>query len=324
MDILLQKLHIFDNIKNIIKERDVNYFTFEHINRNPTFDKGLSIIMTSHNRSKQVYFTLQTIQNSKNKNVQVILIDDSTTDKVDTSVLKNFDIWITLISIKNENKIWVNPCVNYNIGFSFIEGEKVIIQNSEVCHVGDVCEFIKDNLSDNKYLVFDVRAVADFDGNERVYNSYYDDDTLFFALNKLSIYRTNTPNGWYQHSFYCPKNYHFLTAIMKKDLEIVGGFSLDYSFAGSYDDDDLIMKIKMLNLDIINIHNEKHKVGGIHLFHQSAGSSWENISLTEQLNKTLFQRKMFFVINKGEYIELSSNDNNRRQREMLRRLMRLV
>lgn len=305
MDILSIQFPKFREIRNIIDSRNEDYFTVEHFNAIDDFKHGLSIVMTAHNRSKQVYFTLQTIENSKNKNIQIILIDDSTDDKVNPAMLRKFNVWITLISIKNEKKIWVNPCVNYNIGFSFIEGNKVIIQNSEVCHVGDVCEFIKNNLSDNQYLVFDVRAVSDFDGNEQVYKSYFDDDTLFFALNKLPIYRTNVNNGWYQHTTFSPRNYHFLTAITKNDLDKIGGFSLDYSFAGSYDDDDLIMKINYYNINIINIDNEKEKLGGIHLFHQSAGTDWENTHLSETLNRTLFQRKQYFA-NKDRYVELSS------------------
>jgi glycosyltransferase involved in cell wall biosynthesis len=94
--------------------------------------------MTACNRSKQTYFTLQTIQNSSHKAIQIILVDDSDSDPIAKEELEKYPFYIDFISIKMQNKKWVNPVVNYNIGFEYIRGSKVVIQNAEVCHVGDV------------------------------------------------------------------------------------------------------------------------------------------------------------------------------------------
>ena len=307
MDIFMKNVDNLECVKNIINNKDTNYFTYKHINIKDNKDM-LSIVMTAHNRSKQVYFTLKTIANSKNKNIQVILVDDSTDDPVDIGELHNFPFWITIISINNKNKFWVNPCVNYNIGFSFVEGSNVIIQNSEVCHVGDVCEFVKKNMTDSNYLVFDVRAVDNFEGNEMVYNSYFDDESLYVALQKLPVYRKNVKDGWYQNSIISPKSYHFLSAISKKNLDKIGGFSLDYFLAGSYDDDDLVLKIKFSGIQIVPINSQLIPVAGIHLFHRSSQESWENPILSENINKILFQKKEYLV-RKEKYVEISDEMN---------------
>ena len=109
--------------------------------------------MTSSNRSKQVYYTLNTIQNSDYKNIQVIIVDDSDNDPILEINLRKYPFYIDLICIKKENRNWHNPCVNYNIGFEFIKGSKVIIQNSEVCHIGDVLIFIDKTLLISSSLI---------------------------------------------------------------------------------------------------------------------------------------------------------------------------
>jgi glycosyltransferase involved in cell wall biosynthesis len=306
MDIFLQNYEKLYQFNDMINDKDPKYFTFTQINKNDKINNILSIVMTSHNRSKQVYFTLQTIINSKNKNIQIIIVDDSTDDPLDINILKQFPIWITFVSVINKNKYWINPCVNYNIGFSFIEGDNVIIQNSEVCHVGDVCEFVKKNITDTTYLVFDVRAVNNLEGNEMIYNSYFDDETLKFALEKLKVFRKNTIDGWYQHSILSPSSYHFLSAISRDNLTKIGGFSLDYFLAGSYDDDDLLLKIKFNSIEIKSINNTIDKVAGIHLFHRSSQESWENPKLSESLNRVIFTKKVN-IVRRGKYIDLANN-----------------
>jgi len=323
MDIFINNLEKLQRLKTIVNNKDAQYFTCHQLNRRENNEDILSIVMTAHNRSKQVYFTLKTIENSSNKNIQVIIVDDSTDDHVDINKLADFSLWITVIIINNKNKFWVNPCVNYNIGFSFIEGSHVIIQNSEVCHVGDVCSFVKNTISemDNKYLVFDVRAVENFEGNEMIYNSFYDDDTLQFALHRLKIYRKNVPDGWYQHSVISPKSYHFLSAISKKNLDNIGGFSFDYFLAGSFDDDDLVLKIKNNGIKIVNINNQLQKVAGIHLFHRTSHESWENPFLSENLNGVIFQKKVKYV-EQGLYIEISDIVNTLKNKNTIIKFVR--
>jgi glycosyltransferase involved in cell wall biosynthesis len=104
----------------------------------PITAETISIVMTACNRSKQTYFTLQTIQNSSHKAIQIILVDDSDAEPITKEELEKYPFYIDFISIKMQNKKWVNPVVNYNIGFEYIRGSKVVIQNAEVCHVGDV------------------------------------------------------------------------------------------------------------------------------------------------------------------------------------------
>ena len=61
--------------------------------------------MTSHHRSKQVYYTLNTIKNSKIKDVQVIIVDDSKTDRLDPNILDSYPFTIDFIEVDPDNKL---------------------------------------------------------------------------------------------------------------------------------------------------------------------------------------------------------------------------
>ena len=184
METLYKNKNLIFNIKRKVENKTESFFSHQVIDNNHVIDENtITIVMTSSNRSKQVYFTLKTISNSIFKNIQLILVDDSTYDNIDVDILKknNYSFYIDFIKIKRENKIWHNPLVNYNIGFQFIKGSNIIIQNAEVCHIGDVLNFINRRLKMNdEYYVFDVKASRDYSTNEKIYNY----DCLIFLRRK--------------------------------------------------------------------------------------------------------------------------------------------
>jgi hypothetical protein len=110
--------------------------------------------------------------------------------------------------------------------------------------------------------------------------------------------------GWYQSSKYNNRRLHFLTAMTLETFKLIGGFSYDYSFGGSYDDNDLVLKIDAKNIPTVSVNNTSSQCGGIHLYHVLAGNDWErNI----EQNKDLFELKMqYFNVNKS-YIEVTES-----------------
>ena len=189
-------------IKEILDTQNNNYFTTIKINEKELNDNTVSIVMTACNRSVQTYFTINTIANSSYKNVQVILVDDSTTDPVTIEKLQEYNIHIELINIKN--KFWVNPCVNYNIGFKHIKGSKVIIQNAEVCHVGDVINYVVNNVNNDEYHAINVCALMNLSANSALYNIGDMEYSNYDKITDLCI------SWWYQHSIHRNEYFHFL------------------------------------------------------------------------------------------------------------------
>jgi hypothetical protein len=296
MDILKTNLSKLHELRHLVKTHDSKYIQRIKLNDNEITSNTISIIMTSHERSKQVYYTLNTINRSSFKDVQVIIVDDSEYDTLNINILKTFRFNIDLILINPDTKFWVNPCINYNIGFEYIQGGKVIIQNSEVCHVGDVLKYVNDNVTDRSYYAFDVKAVNNLASNEVIYAN----DNLTIDIFNADIYRQ-----WYQHYIHNNRAFHFLTAMTANIFDIIREFSYDYAFAGCYDDDDFILKVKINNINIKVVENEIYKVGGIHLYHEYIQSKHNKISYSEFGNKDIFFRKKEYLTKFGEYVEVS-------------------
>ena len=124
MQTLLSNKKSILEIKEKVENLDSSLFIHYNYPNIPIYDDTISIVMTSSNRSKQVYFTLKTIEKCSFKNIHVIIVDDSNIDPIKEDVINKFAFHIDLIFIRNENKNWVNPVVNYNIGFKFIKGIK--------------------------------------------------------------------------------------------------------------------------------------------------------------------------------------------------------
>jgi hypothetical protein len=173
MQKLIQKKDKIKEIKKKVDSMDSSLFDHYVVSNSDISEETISVVMTSSNRSKQTYFTLDSMLKNNFKKIHIILVDDSDVDPIEFEVLKTYPYYIDFIVINKKNKNWVNPCVNYNIGFKFIKGEKVVIQNAEVCHVGHVLDFINKNMKPNTYNVFDVKAVSSYENNEKIYTKNF-------------------------------------------------------------------------------------------------------------------------------------------------------
>lgn len=298
MKSLVQNSSRIFEIKNNITTSE--YYNHILSNKNDISRDTISIVMTASNRSKQTYYTLNSFKNSVNKNIHVVLVDDSTSDPLDFNILSDYPFSIDFISIKREKKTWVNPCVNYNIGFLFVKGGKVIIQNAEVFHVGDVLSYINDNVNDYSYYVFDVKSSNGYSSNEVLYSTVYHTIDIY---NNSQLFNTGATE-WYQCSKHVNRKFHFLTAMSLETFKRIDGFSYDYSFGGSYDDNDLVLKIHAKNIPIVSIDRLSSHCGGIHLYHVLAGSDWER---NVEQNVDLFELKSYYFNVNNSYIEVTES-----------------
>ena len=279
------------NIKSRVKSHDPSMFSHYVVNNCEITPDTITVVMTASDRSKQTYFTLQSMLKSKCKNLQIILVDDSTEDPININILKNYPYYIDFIVINRETKDWVNPCVNYNIGFEFIQGRIVVIQNAEVCHVRDPLSHINDNIKDDEYFVFDVINCTNYGSNEEIYNS---------DLNDIYIYNKPLFTHWYQHSVFHNHNLHFFTAMTRNTFKKITEFSYDYSTAIDFDDNDFLLKINAKNINIINISCESYLIGGIHLHHNLSNTTWGR---GVKKNQAIYNLKKTEFDNTQKYIE---------------------
>lgn len=295
--LLANKDKIFE-IKRKVEEKDASLYSHVEIPNIPITGETISIVMTASNRSIQTYFTLKTIQNSSFKDIHVIIVDDSDIDPIKKDVLEKYPFYIDFMSIKKQNKNWVNPVVNYNIGFRYIKGSKVVIQNAEVCHIGDVLAYMSSQMIPDNYYVCDVRASKSLGTNDVIYQ---------YNTNTIDIYNSNELFGiWYQGRER-KLNYHFLTGMTIGTFNKINNFSYDYSMGLSYDDDDFLLKIIANNIQVKKIFHDEFYFGGIHLWHTS------NIKKNRkkiQSNQNIFERKKEFYSKTNKYIDIIDIINN--------------
>ena len=288
---LIDNKHVISGIRSNLSK----FYHHERIGSQPINDKTVTIVMTSSNRSKQTYYTLQSIANSQYKNVQVVLVDDSVSDPIDAKQLETYPFVIDFVRILSDIKTWANPCVNYNIGFQFVEGGYVIIQNAEVFHVGDVISCCALILNNSVYCVFDVRQSAGYDTNELFYKSSTFDTSIYGNHSYFG-------NGhWYQSAEDNNRALHFLSGMSRSVFNKIGGFSYDYSLGDSYDDDDLILKIHSLGIKIVSASHKLVNCGGIHLYHTLSSLAWAQ---TVPTNNLIYKEKLKYFSVTGKYLEL--------------------
>lgn len=122
----------------------------------------VSIVMAYYNRKSQLMMTLETIRRSECTNFEVIIVDDGSSDAHRLNdIIYNYPFKIKLLRIEPEDKQWINPCVAYNLGLKHASGEIIIIQNPEICHIGDVIKYTINNLKNDQYFSYSCYALPD-------------------------------------------------------------------------------------------------------------------------------------------------------------------
>lgn len=222
----------------------------------------ISVVMAYHNRIHLLRYTLETINKCQEKNYEIVIVDDFSNDDHSLKNIENEfpDIKFQIIDMKNEvsEKWYRNPCIPFNIGFRKSRGEKIIIQNPECCHIGNLIESTRNNLNDSNYLSFHCYATGPNDtkslhkGKRIEYN------------NKPLKQSRNDESKWYNHASYRPASYNFATAITRNNLIKLNGFDERFALGHNCDDDDFIARVRRMNLRIDFVSDP-------HVIHQHHG-----------------------------------------------------
>lgn len=230
----------------------------------------ISIIMTHFERAIQLKYTLYTIQQSILKdNIEVIIVDDGSSLKCIEEINKfifSFGIPINLILLKSEykkEKNYFNPCIGYNIGFNVARGEKCIIQNSECCHYLDLSKYVDENLKENDYYTFSCFSLS----LKNTLNVFRNPQINLFDFVSNVHTEKDFRNQWFNHHLFRRSNYHFTSAIYRKDLIKIGGFHEGFFNKIAFDDDEFLDRINYHKLNIKLIEFNKKLPFSVHLYH---------------------------------------------------------
>jgi hypothetical protein len=303
------KLKIFQKTNTIGSILEKCQVTQINIKDNPS----LTIVSAVNERSKQTYFSLKTWNYAAQicgTYFQYILVEDSKNDKINCNLLNYSNLTITHIYIPS--KTWINPCINYNIGFEFIKAENVVITNPEICIFGNIYPIIINKLSDDNYLVFDVTEI----GKPHCIDNY--NQELWKKCDNLLSYQTIINFLKDKETFVLQgkgnnRRLHFLTAIKTSNLKKIGGFDEDFAFGVNMDDENLILKIMHHQIKIESLYNDNVNVLGIHQWHSKNIHIYKDGLKTQKqtrnINRSIHKIKVNYIKKTNKYLQFRNTNN---------------
>lgn len=252
------------------------------------YKHDFSIVMGYYNRKSQIINTLNNFQqNYIGYKFEVIIVDDNSSPehRLD-DLLPTYSFPIKHIVITEDEKgDRINPCITYNRGIRVAEGKYLIIQNPECMHVGNILQYVENNLTENQYIAFSCFNV----NNAELSDALVEDINL---INDRNFREKNARimQEWYNHPVYRPVHYHFCAAIYNDNIKMIGGFDENFANGHSYDDNEILLSIeKNLKLEIKTIPPESCFV--IHQWHSRDA---ENRFTQEEFNRKLIKNKTLY------------------------------
>lgn len=242
----------------------------------------ISIVMSYYNRLNLLEYTLKTISSSQEKDFEIIIVDDfSSYDQKLTNIEKQFSnlsIKIVDMATLYESKTYCNPCIPFNVGFRESQGDKIIIQNPECCHMGDILNHVSNNVNDNDYLIYNCYGSSQAD----LLKIHQGEPLTITATKKKS-----SDGYWYNHGTHRPTGYHFASALSRNNLKKLNGFDERFAMGKCYDDDEFLHRIKVLGLNLKFINNPwvVHQWHDKMVFTSSPKPTVDNQALFQQIQK---------------------------------------
>lgn len=239
--------------------------------------KKISIVMAYFNRKKQLIQTLNSIMKSNYKNIEIIIVDDNSRDdqRVESFINKfKNNINIKVITITENKKTWVNPCIPYNMGIEESTGDIIIIQNPEVIHIGDCLSYIVKNIEEKDWITFNCYGSPNFEYNNKILNKSQKEiyNIIYNSENKIggnSVVRDDV-GGWLNHYENHFVAYHYLAAIKKDDLVNYMNYGFEEKFKDGIgsDDDEFVKRLIYNNFNFKISEFKEDKPFCIHQFHE--------------------------------------------------------
>jgi len=266
----------------------------------------ISIVSAYFNRKTELLRTLKTMEKSKFRDFEYVIVDDASDYRQRIEDLTNEFKFIRLKRIEPADKHHVNPCIPFNMGIAMAQGDIIILQSPECMYMGDVIDFAANNSKDNQYLVFSCYSLGSVASNklEGVDFNLSLQDIENNATQVIGGFSTGSCdtagryNTWFAHPVYRRCDYNFLVSMPMKDMRELGGFDERFADGHAFDDTDLAARILKKKMDI----NFIEKPFCLHQFHHSVLQDIPNFRAKEAKNKKLYEE----LLNSPDYKIINS------------------
>ena len=255
----------------------------------------ISIVTAYYNRKKLFERTLISIANQNfEKDLEVIAVDDGSDDDERLEDLQVKFPFLKVIRLEKKNKWYHNSCIPFNIGFRAAKGDKIIIQNPECLHFGNILDYTDDHLNENNYLSFACYSLDKESTENLEYLLQKPDQILDIIRKNDHAVEDDGDAGWYNHSLHRHEAYHFCTAISRNVLlNKLKGFDERFALGIAFDDNEFVERVKK-HLEIDFVDQEII----LHQNHYSPSST----SFQNRENKLhLYKLNQFIFKNKTKY-----------------------
>lgn len=255
----------------------INYCKDYSLNKCYTFanykPKKISIIMTYFERIAQLINTLNTIEETKypKELIEVICYDDRSVVEpciINTSKY-SYSIKIIYGEFERDESI-INSTYSYNNAFKYINGEYLIIQNSECMHIGDIITYAIENIKRNNVISFPCWATANEDISQEIFSNRNNVTNLKTIVDTKWELLSDYPNefkGWYNEKFLRPECLHFCNAMHIETFKKIGLFDRKFEKLLGFDDNNYAQRIMFNeNIDIV-IPEHNYRLFVVHQFH---------------------------------------------------------
>lgn len=234
-------------------------------------NSDISIAISYVNRVPQLRYTLSRLHEFEFTG-EIVISDDFS--EPNQSASQMVGLFPSLdIKVVYPQKNVMNPAHSYNNALSSCTKQIVIIQNPECVWVGDIAEYVADNLTENQYFSF------------ACLNATEEETKSFNESTDLSKIEGNKEHlNWYQHSIHRNRGYHFCSAIYRTQLlnKLNGGFDERFNEGYCFDDNEFIFRVKQ-HLDVVCVDNP-------YVIHQHHSRFWESSKCNKQERASLFLR----------------------------------
>lgn len=211
---------------------------------------SISVVMAYYKRQQLLKNTLDRFQDfiCSQYKFEIIIVDDGSNE--DWGWIEKYQYPIVLITVDPKKKRHKNPCVPYNIGFSFASADKVLIQNPECYHTDNIIDFSNKLSMDDYYITFSCYSL-----NKN--KSKNPESFLKYKFENKPAFHGE--EGWYNHKDFRKTYYHFCSLISNETLKQLQGFDQRYAFGNDFDDNEFLYRIEETGIspgisDLVVLH----------------------------------------------------------------------